>query len=244
MNRGELVDQVHEALAGNFEVPGGVVDALLDAVLRVIVERAACGEKTSFGGLGYFGSATIAARPYVNPRTKEILPVGEEKQRLIFVPSGELKGLLNRAGWCEPAKIKHGQAELLAAALRACDSLDEARRASLNDAGFLCWACDGIGRAGRGAWVQDAGGVWVCASGSPPFLSLGSEFVGLALDYFEGMIKAALYVGGVVRLSGFGEWSVLARSARTVRVPLWSGGSGTADCPASKVVRFSAFGRP
>jgi len=65
MNKGEFV----EALADSLDVSRAQADRALTAVLDIIAERMAAGEKVSFTGFGSFEVSERAARSGRNPQT-------------------------------------------------------------------------------------------------------------------------------------------------------------------------------
>lgn len=65
MNKGEFV----EALADRMDVSRAQADRALSAVLDIIGERMAAGEKVSFTGFGSFEVSERAARTGRNPQT-------------------------------------------------------------------------------------------------------------------------------------------------------------------------------
>lgn len=65
MNKGEFV----EALADTLDVSRAQADRALTAVLDIITERMAAGEKVSFTGFGSFEVSERAARSGRNPQT-------------------------------------------------------------------------------------------------------------------------------------------------------------------------------
>lgn len=65
MNKGEFV----EALADRLDVSRAQADRSLSAVLDIIADRMAAGEKVSFTGFGSFEVSERAARTGRNPQT-------------------------------------------------------------------------------------------------------------------------------------------------------------------------------
>ena len=71
MNKGEFV----EALADRLDVSRAQADRALSAVLDIVTEQLAKGEKISFTGFGSFEVSERAARTGRNPKTGESLQI-------------------------------------------------------------------------------------------------------------------------------------------------------------------------
>ena len=86
MNKGEFV----EALADRLDVHRAQADRALSAVLDIIAEQLAKGEKVAFTGFGSFEVSQRAARTGRNPRTGATLKIKAQKVPK-FKPSKALK---------------------------------------------------------------------------------------------------------------------------------------------------------
>ena len=75
MNKGEFV----EALADRLDVHRAQADRALSAVLDIIAEQLAKGEKVAFTGFGSFEVSQRAARTGRNPRTGKTLEIKAAK---------------------------------------------------------------------------------------------------------------------------------------------------------------------
>ncbi len=71
MNKGEFV----EALADRLDISRAQADRALTAVLDIVTEQLAKGEKISFTGFGAFEVSERAARTGRNPKTGESLQI-------------------------------------------------------------------------------------------------------------------------------------------------------------------------
>ena len=71
MNKGEFV----EALADRLDVHRAQADRALSAVLDIIAEQLAKGEKVAFTGFGSFEVSQRAARTGRNPQTGEAIQI-------------------------------------------------------------------------------------------------------------------------------------------------------------------------
>lgn len=71
MNKGELVD----AVADKASVTKKQVDAVLNAVLEVIMEAVSSGDKVTLVGFGSFESRERKAREGRNPKTNEKMEI-------------------------------------------------------------------------------------------------------------------------------------------------------------------------
>lgn len=75
MNKGEFV----EALADRMDVSRAQADRALSAVLDLITERMAKGEKVAFTGFGSFEVSSRAARTGRNPQTGASIKIAASK---------------------------------------------------------------------------------------------------------------------------------------------------------------------
>ena len=76
MNKGEFV----EALADRLDVHRAQADHALSAVLDIIAEQLAKGEKVAFTGFGSFEVSQRAARTGRNPQTGEEIKIAAGKR--------------------------------------------------------------------------------------------------------------------------------------------------------------------
>ncbi|HRP75125.1 MAG TPA: HU family DNA-binding protein [Rhodocyclaceae bacterium] len=90
MNKGEFV----EALADRLDVSRAQADRSLSAVLEIISERMAAGEKVSFTGFGSFEVSQRAARTGRNPQTGATIKIAAARVPK-FSAGASLKGAVN-----------------------------------------------------------------------------------------------------------------------------------------------------
>ncbi len=90
MNKGEFV----EALADRMDVSRAQADRSLSAVLDIITERMAAGEKVSFTGFGSFEVSQRAARTGRNPQTGATIKIAAARVPK-FSAGASLKGAVN-----------------------------------------------------------------------------------------------------------------------------------------------------
>ncbi len=90
MNKGEFV----EALADRLDVPRAQADRALTAVLDIISERMAAGEKISFTGFGSFEVSERAARTGRNPQTGATIEIAAARVPK-FSAGASLKSAVN-----------------------------------------------------------------------------------------------------------------------------------------------------
>ena len=90
MNKGEFV----EALADRLDVHRAQADRALSAVLDIIAEQLAKGEKVAFTGFGSFEVSQRAARTGRNPQTGGTLEIPASKAPA-FKPGKALKDAVN-----------------------------------------------------------------------------------------------------------------------------------------------------
>jgi len=87
MNKGEFV----EVLADRIDVTRAQADRALTAVLEIIGEQLAAGEKVSFTGFGSFEVSERAARTGRNPQTGESIQIAASRVPK-FTAGATLKG--------------------------------------------------------------------------------------------------------------------------------------------------------
>lgn len=75
MNKAELITAVAEKAAVSKKDADKAISALID----VVVEAVAAGEKIQIGGFGTFEARTRAARVGINPQTKEKISISASK---------------------------------------------------------------------------------------------------------------------------------------------------------------------
>ena len=90
MNKGEFV----EALADRLDVHRAQADRALSAVLDIIAEQLAKGEKVAFTGFGSFEVSQRAARTGRNPQTGGTIDIPASKAPA-FKPGKALKDAVN-----------------------------------------------------------------------------------------------------------------------------------------------------
>ncbi|WP_339379823.1 HU family DNA-binding protein [Azoarcus taiwanensis] len=90
MNKGEFV----EALADRLDVSRAQADRSLSAVLDIIAERMAAGEKVSFTGFGSFEVSERAARTGRNPQTGATIEIAAARVPK-FSAGASLKNAVN-----------------------------------------------------------------------------------------------------------------------------------------------------
>ena len=90
MNKGEFV----EALADRLDVHRAQADRALSAVLDIIAEQLAKGEKVAFTGFGSFEVSQRAARTGRNPQTGGTIEIPASKAPA-FKPGKALKDAVN-----------------------------------------------------------------------------------------------------------------------------------------------------
>jgi len=90
MNKGEFV----EALAERLDVSRAQADRALSAVLEIISDRLAAGEKVSFTGFGSFDVSKRAARTGRNPQTGATIKIAAAKVPK-FSAGASLKSAVN-----------------------------------------------------------------------------------------------------------------------------------------------------
>lgn len=90
MNKGEFV----EALADRLEVSRAQADRTLSAVLDLITESVAKGEKVAFTGFGSFEVSSRAARTGRNPQTGATIKIAASKVPK-FSAGASLKSAVN-----------------------------------------------------------------------------------------------------------------------------------------------------
>ncbi|MDX5446722.1 MAG: HU family DNA-binding protein [Zoogloeaceae bacterium] len=90
MNKGEFV----EALADRMEVSRAQADRALSAVLDLITESMAKGEKVAFTGFGSFEVSSRAARTGRNPQTGATIKIAASKVPK-FSAGASLKSAVN-----------------------------------------------------------------------------------------------------------------------------------------------------
>jgi len=90
MNKGEFV----EALADRLDVSRAQADRSMSAVLEIISERMAAGEKVSFTGFGSFEVSQRAARTGRNPQTGATIKIAAARVPK-FSAGASLKGAVN-----------------------------------------------------------------------------------------------------------------------------------------------------
>ncbi len=90
MNKGEFV----EALADRLDVSRAQADRALSAVLEIISDRLAAGEKISFTGFGSFDVSKRAARTGRNPQTGATIKIAAAKVPK-FSAGASLKSAVN-----------------------------------------------------------------------------------------------------------------------------------------------------
>ena len=73
MNKGDLVDAVHEQIGGTKSQAEETVNTVVDSITNSLKS----GEEVSISGLGIFSAKTRAARTARNPRTGEAIEVPE-----------------------------------------------------------------------------------------------------------------------------------------------------------------------
>ncbi|NMG37214.1 DNA-binding protein HU [Azoarcus sp. TTM-91] len=90
MNKGEFV----EALADRLDVSRAQADRALSAVLDIVSEQLAKGEKVAFTGFGSFEVSKRAARTGRNPQTGATIKIAESSVPK-FTAGATLKGAVN-----------------------------------------------------------------------------------------------------------------------------------------------------
>lgn len=90
MNKGEFV----EALADRLDLSRAQADRALSAVLDIISERMAAGEKVSFTGFGSFEVSERAARTGRNPQTGAAISIAAARVPK-FSAGASLKSTVN-----------------------------------------------------------------------------------------------------------------------------------------------------
>lgn len=90
MNKGEFV----EALADRLDLSRAQADRALSAVLDIISERMAAGEKVSFTGFGSFEVSERAARTGRNPQTGAAISIAAARVPK-FSAGASLKNTVN-----------------------------------------------------------------------------------------------------------------------------------------------------
>jgi DNA-binding protein HU-beta len=90
MNKGEFV----EALADRLDLSRAQADRSLSAVLDIIAERMAAGEKVSFTGFGSFEVSERAARTGRNPQTGATIEIAAARVPK-FSAGASLKNAVN-----------------------------------------------------------------------------------------------------------------------------------------------------
>lgn len=91
MNKGEFV----EALASKLEISRAQADRSLSAVLDIIAENLAKGEKIAFTGFGSFVVSERKARTGRNPQTRETIQIPAAKVPR-FSAGAALKAAVNK----------------------------------------------------------------------------------------------------------------------------------------------------
>lgn len=89
LTKAQLAEALFERIGLNKREAKDMVDGFFD----LITERLEAGEDVKLAGFGNFQLRTKAPRPGRNPRTGEIIPIGERRV-VTFHPSQKLKELL------------------------------------------------------------------------------------------------------------------------------------------------------
>lgn len=93
MNKGELIDRMHEECPGLSRYR---VEQLLNLVLDTVVEEVAAGEKVQITGFGSFESTQRAERTGRNPQTGELVTIPARVAPKFKAGSG-FKSLVNNS---------------------------------------------------------------------------------------------------------------------------------------------------
>lgn len=91
MNKGEFV----EALADRLDVSRAQADRALSAVLELVAEQLAAGDKVAFTGFGSFDVSRRAARTGRNPQTGATIKIAASSVPK-FTPGATLKAAVNK----------------------------------------------------------------------------------------------------------------------------------------------------
>lgn len=97
MNRGDVVKMVAEGS----DLPVAQVDQVLTGLLEAITEGLAAGQTVNIRRFGKWEPRHRNAVVRKNPRTGEAIPV-PAKTSVGFIPSGNLKAVLNQTGKKKP----------------------------------------------------------------------------------------------------------------------------------------------